>query len=160
MTIHRVHLADVRDTPWRNGGGRTRELLAWPGPHGEWLVRVSVAEIDADGPFSSFPGVERCFAVLDGAGVILSLPNGTARVTAHDDALCFAGEAQPHCRLIDGPTRDLNLMVRRRAGRASMQRTATPAGRWRGFFDGGTLHWTDHPGATLPAGPGWRLALG
>jgi environmental stress-induced protein Ves len=41
--------------PWKNGGGVTRELLAWPGG-GDWQVRISVAEIEADGPFSSFPG--------------------------------------------------------------------------------------------------------
>ena len=59
--------------PWRNGGGVTRELLAWP-DGGDWRVRVSVADIDADGPFSAFPGVERWFAVLEGAGVALRSP--------------------------------------------------------------------------------------
>ena len=41
-TLHRVHLADCPATPWRNGGGTTRQLLAWP--HGDdWRLRVDGA---------------------------------------------------------------------------------------------------------------------
>ena len=32
----------------------------------DWTLRISVADIDADGPFSPFPGITRWFAVLDG----------------------------------------------------------------------------------------------
>ena len=67
MTTPRiVALADVPPTAWKNGGGVTRELLAWP-PGDDWQVRISVAEITADGPFSSFPGVARWFSVLEAA---------------------------------------------------------------------------------------------
>ena len=35
------HVAPQR---WRHGGGRTRELLAWPSaPH--WMLRISLADI-------------------------------------------------------------------------------------------------------------------
>lgn len=156
-----VRLADRPLVPWRNGGGRTRELLAWPRA-GEWLVRVSVAEIEADGPFSPFPGIDRCFSVLEGAGVELMLPTGTVRLGPSDDAVFFAGEAAPGCRLIDGPTRDLNLMARRDAGRATMQRTppATSTAPWRAVFADGTLWWTDDPAEHLPLrGGAWWLTL-
>ena len=43
---------DVAPQPWANGGGTTRELLV--AEDGAW--RVSLAEIEQDGPFSSFPG--------------------------------------------------------------------------------------------------------
>lgn len=156
-----VCLADCPFVPWRNGGGRTRELLAWP--HAEaWLVRVSVAEIEADGPFSPFPGIDRCFAVLEGAGVELVLPTGPARLAPGDDALVFPGEAAPDCRLVDGPTRDLNLMARRDAGRLSMRRALPPstAARWRGLFADDTLWWTDDPAEPLPSHDGgWWLTL-
>ena len=72
--MNTVRLEDCPFVPWRNGGGRTRELLAWPTPE-SWSVRVSVAEIEADGPFSQLPGIDRCFAVLAGAGVVLTLPS-------------------------------------------------------------------------------------
>jgi hypothetical protein len=143
-----VRLADCPYVPWRNGGGRTRELLAWPSAQ-EWQVRVSVAEIEADGPFSAFPGIDRWFAVLDGAGVILTLPSGERIVRPGDRALAFSGAAAPGCRLIDGPTRDLNLMLRRGA-----------RGAWRGLFADGALWWSDDPREALPTQRGWRLTMG
>jgi environmental stress-induced protein Ves len=155
--MKRVRLADCADVPWRNGGGRTRELLAWPDAI-DWQVRVSVATIEADGPFSAYPGIDRCFAVLDGAGVLLALPEGEQRLGPGDDALCFAGEAAPMCRLLDGPTRDLNLMVRRGAATATMQRARLGPSRWRGLYADGTLWWSDDPQELLPDLPGWHLA--
>jgi uncharacterized protein len=122
MTLHLVRADAVEPQPWRNGGGLTRELLAWP-HRDDWALRLSVADIRADGPFSAFPGVDRWFAVLQGAGVTLRLPEGQRSVHGADaPPLAFRGEAAPHCDLLDGPTRDLNLMIRRDAGQGAMQR--------------------------------------
>lgn len=63
MSPHLVRVSDVAPQRWRNGGGVTRELLSRPAGN-SWQVRVSVADIDADGPFSPFPGVERWFSVV------------------------------------------------------------------------------------------------
>ncbi len=156
-----VSLSNCPFVPWRNGGGRTRELLAWP-TASDWLVRVSVAEIEADGPFSPFPGIDRCFAVLEGAGVELALPAGVAQLGPESDALAFAGEDAPGCRLLAGPTRDLNLMARRDAGRITMRRAPgrRAAARWRGLFAIDTLWWTDDPAEAWPShGGGWWLSL-
>jgi environmental stress-induced protein Ves len=111
-----VRLDDVAAQPWKNGGGATRELLAWPSA-ADWRVRVSVADIDRDGPFSAFPGVERWFAVLQGQGVDLDLGGATRRAVRGDAPLRFDGAAAQACRLVDGPTRDLNLMLRGARGR-------------------------------------------
>ena len=70
-----INLADVVPTPWKNGGGTTRELIAWPDAE-HWVWRMSVAEVAQSGPFSRFEGVQRWFAVLGGAGVALT-HNGT-----------------------------------------------------------------------------------
>jgi len=132
MSVHLVPLSVATPQPWRNGGGVTRELLAWPAPDGAlarqcaaapgdtWSVRVSVADITAEGPFSAFPGVERCFTVLEGAGVELTWPDRSICLRPGDAPLRFDGAAAPGCRLLEGPTRDLNLMVRTTAGRAGM----------------------------------------
>jgi environmental stress-induced protein Ves len=134
--LHVVRNTDVAPSPWRNGHGVTRELLAWP--PGEWIVRVSVAEIDADGPFSAFPGVERWFAVLDGEGVELAHDGGApVRLGTLDPIHRFRGDEATHCRLAGGRTREFNLMVRRDAATATV--TTLPAGHaatsdWAGCF--------------------------
>ncbi|MFM2067545.1 MAG: hypothetical protein RLZZ584_2454 [Pseudomonadota bacterium] len=110
---------DVAPQAWRNGLGLTRELLTWPAPAAssgadQWQLRLSVADIGADAPFSAFPGVRRWFVVLRGAGVTLRLGDAAEplRQTRADAPLAFDGALPVHCRLIDGPTRDLNLMLR------------------------------------------------
>ncbi len=154
MSLHRIRLADVRAEPWRNGGGTTRVLLAWP-EAAHWRLRVSVAEIASEGPFSPFPGVERWFAVIAGAGVRLALPDGPAVLQAGDAPRRFDGEAAPGCTLLDGPTQDLNLMARRDAGQPGMA-LAHPGGElgagcaWRGLYtaDAATLE-TGGPGGVV-----------
>lgn len=140
--IHVVELASVAPQPWRNGGGVTRELLAWPpGSGADWQLRVSVAEIEGDGPFSDFPQVERWFTVLEGAGVVLAFPGREHRLTPGTRPLVFDGAHAPGCRLVDGPTRDLNLMARTAAGRPQMSPLGEasavdgrPPARWRGVY--------------------------
>jgi uncharacterized protein len=119
--IEVIELARVPGRPWRNGGGITHELLAWP--HGAgWQMRISVAEIAQDGPFSAFPGVERWFAVLQGAGVMLRFAQRREMLTADSAPLQFDGAAAPGCELLGGDTLDLNLMVRHDAGRGRLER--------------------------------------
>jgi len=116
-----VALDDTAPQPWRNGGGVTRELLAWPDA-ASWRVRLSVADVRAAGPFSAFPGIERWFAVLEGEGVALRVAGRGHRLTAADAPLCFDGAAAVDCALLVGPTRDFNLMAA--PGTARMQRVA------------------------------------
>lgn len=140
--LHVVRVDEVEPQPWRNGGGVTRELLAWPlGSGADWQLRVSVAEIERDGPFSPFPGVQRCFAVLEGAGVVLSFPESAHRLVPASPPLAFDGGLAPGCRLVGGPTRDLNLMARTASGRPRMSPVGEPPeadpgrpARWRGLY--------------------------
>jgi uncharacterized protein len=115
MTVTIVHAPTIAPQPWRNGGGQTRELLTWP-PGTDWLVRISRADIESDGPFSAFPGVERWFAVLEGHGVALQFADKERILKSGDAPLVFDGTAAPGCRLLNGPTQDLNLMIRRGSG--------------------------------------------
>ena len=146
-----------------------------------------MADIGADGPFSAFPGIERWFAVLTGAGVALSFAEGERPVLVGDAPLRFDGGAAPGCRLLGGPTRDLNLMAP--GGRGHMQPVAAGAawdepyalrgfftavaGRWSGSgetreLEMHTLLWDDSPAPAAwrfepgcaTAGPcGWWLGL-
>jgi uncharacterized protein len=125
-TLHTLRVDDVPPQPWRNGGGQTRELLTWPPGQTDWQLRISVADIAADGPFSAFPGVQRWFVVLQGGGVQLGAGPARRRLTPDSPPFEFAGEDAPACTLLDGPTRDLNLMLRREAGRAALRPAAEP----------------------------------
>ena len=166
-----IVLADaIPPQPWRNGGGATRELLVWP-QGTDWRLRISLADIDRDGPFSAFPGVMRHFAVLEGPGVQLQLADQTLALTPASPPLGFDGVLAPDCRLIDGPTRDLNLMLRGLGEghlggmwRAEDGEASAPAGAWRAFFCGGAAtlefaqggqRWTLAPRSLL-----WGLAPG
>ncbi len=143
--IHVVNADAVTAQPWRNGGGQTRELLAWPDV-GRWQVRISRADIADNGPFSSFPQVQRWFAVLEGNGVHLHLPQGVQTLRVGDSPLHFDGAAAPHCELIDGPTRDLNLMARQGHGTVACAQAGEP---WSARFALRALYtsvagaWTD-----------------
>ena len=104
-------LADAPATPWRNGGGVTRELLSGP-TSTDWRWRLSVADVAANGPFSRFEKTQRWFAVLEGAGVVLRFAQATHRLDAHSEVLAFEGEWPCDCDLIEGATLDFNLMTR------------------------------------------------
>jgi len=121
-----IRLADVAPQPWRNGHGSMRELLV-RGAEGGPGLRISVADIGRDCPFSTYPGLDRWFAVIEGAGVVLHFADGPRRVTSDDPPLQFGGADAPACTLVDGPTRALNLMLRGVAGRLAR---AADGGDW------------------------------
>jgi uncharacterized protein len=114
MTLHVVPLKDIGPQRWRNGGGVTYPLLCWPGVD-DWTVRVSVADIEQEGPFSEFHNVERYIAALTGNGILLGEPIN-ARLQPGSPPLAWPGHVAPECKLIDGPTRDLNVMFDIRYG--------------------------------------------
>jgi len=139
MTLAIVHAPTIAPQPWRNGGGQTRELLTWPlGP--DWQVRISRADIESDGPFSAFPGVERWFTVLEGAGVALQFAEKERILKSGDAPLVFDGAAAPGCRLLHGPTQDLNLMIRQGSGVMQPVQTQTA---WSGSFTARGLYTLD-----------------
>lgn len=108
----RVDASSAAPVAWKNGGGVTRELLRLPAGGDDWTLRISIADIDADGPFSPFAGVTRWFAVVEGAGVRLRFADRTLNVRQGESPLRFDGADAPGCTLLAGPTRDLNVMVR------------------------------------------------
>ncbi|WP_232464781.1 HutD/Ves family protein [Bordetella genomosp. 8] len=118
-------LADVPAQPWKNGGGLTREIVCWPPGAGmeDFLWRISVARIDAGGPFSSFAGVDRIITLLSGAGVVL---RGGFKAGEHDlttplAPFAFPGDVAVDCTLQGGASEDFNVMSRRGTVQADVQ---------------------------------------
>ncbi|EJL30326.1 hypothetical protein PMI01_03186 [Caulobacter sp. AP07] len=119
-----LRAADRIATPWKNGGGVTREVAAFPPGAGmdDFGWRISLADVAADGPFSAFSGVDRVLTVIAGAGLVLDVEGEAVTLDAAAPPLAFAGEAKVAARLTGGPIRDLNLMVRRGGWRAQARR--------------------------------------
>lgn len=123
-------------TPWKNGGGVTRQIASFPpgSDIGSFDWRLSTAEVAQDGPFSRFEGIDRRLYILDGAGLELRFADGTRhlRKGAHAD---FAGEAEVFGALVEGPVSDFNIMVRRervrmRAEQITIEGPLTVDHRW------------------------------
>lgn len=150
-----IHADRIAPTAWKNGGGSTRTLLALPAGD-DWQLRISMADVARDGPFSPYPGVERWLALVDGQGMALEFEHQAVTLRPGDPPLLFDGAAAPHGRLLDGATRDLNLM--HRGGQAAM-RQALPGSPWRarqrccGLFALAAGRWSCADGrqAALPA---------
>lgn len=115
MSATRFALADIAPTPWKNGGGATREIACWPPGSAldgfDW--RISVATIAAAGPFSTFDGIDRNIALLTGDGVLLRGAHGTHRLDQPLAPFAFAGESPMHATLLGGASEDFNVMTRR-----------------------------------------------
>lgn len=154
--------------PWRNGGGSSRVIAVDPvDAVGEqpFRWRVSIATIERDGPFSSYPGVDRTLWLLRGKGLTLDLQIKEIVLDTPLAAAAFSGDDQVTARLLDGPTEDLNVMSdRQRVQATSVMLSMHRAGEWhRNFAYPGedliyvvagspTLHMLGRPDQQLRAG--------
>lgn len=98
---------------WKNGAGWTRQIVRMP-DNEEWDWRLSIAEIEQDAPFSTFPGIDRELLLLRGNGLRLNFADGEVReLQPPHQRIRFSGERPVTGELLDGPTHDFNLMWRR-----------------------------------------------
>lgn len=99
--------------PWKNGGGVTHELASEKDELGI-LWRLSIAEVNQDGPFSVFPDIDRVIVLLEGDGFKLTSDEGLNQVMDRPyEPFCFPGEQKIQCTLLGGAVRDFNVMTRR-----------------------------------------------
>jgi environmental stress-induced protein Ves len=117
----RLGASDYKRVRWKNDGGWTTEIARDPAGDGDFRWRISIADIESDGPFSAFPGISRDLVLLAGNGIELDIDGApTLRLTERFQRVHFDGEANVDCRLVAGPTRDFNVMARRDAVRAEV----------------------------------------
>jgi uncharacterized protein len=110
-----IRFADLVATPWKNGGGVTREVAAYPEGAGfdAFGWRVSIADVAGDGPFSTFENVDRTLVLIDGTGLELTIDGTKSTLDSPGDRVSFAGEAAVSSHLGHGKIRDFNVMTRR-----------------------------------------------
>ena len=119
-----ISFDDLIATPWKNGGGVTRELACFPAGAGldDFLWRISIAEVNRSGPFSIFPGVDRVITLFEGDGMQLSFADGEQHaLTTPLLPYRFRGERSVNAQLAGTASQDFNLMLRRDAVDGSLQ---------------------------------------
>lgn len=124
ISLQRFARDQLPVTPWKNGGGSTREIACWPPGAGmnDFGWRISIATIAAPGPFSVFAGIDRRIMLLDGDGVRLHSP-GTIdhRLDTPGQPFAFSGDLPINCTLLGGESSDFNVMARRGQWQADVQ---------------------------------------
>ena len=146
---------EYRRVRWRNQLGWTREIVKVPDGD-DWGWRLSIAEIERDAAFSSFPGIDRELVLLSGNGLCLRFDDGEVReLQPPHDKLRFAGERGVVGELIDGPTHDFNLMWRRERVHAQLWHRplvgpmvifAEPVTTWAVYLIAGQARFADDSG--------------
>lgn len=111
-----IREGEYRRMRWKNGLGETAEIAIAPEGAAlegfEW--RVSMARVEAAGPFSAFPGIDRTLTVLDGAGIRLAVDGQPlAELTPESAPFSFPGDSAAAATLLGGAVTDLNVMTRR-----------------------------------------------
>lgn len=175
-----IHLYDsnrLRVTPWRNGGGETREIISYPPGSPDFDWRISIATIAADSEFSSFPGIDRIITLLSGDVVLYRHGILYQRLALHQP-FAFAGEEPIAARLCGQTSTDFNLMARRSAYHPAAGITTARfapasavagvvyvlAGQWQHqqtlLSAGQGAWWEHHGGAFIPLSADARLLWG
>jgi environmental stress-induced protein Ves len=112
MPLQIIRKSSFTSVPWKNGGGITHEAVRVPEGGEPFRWRVSIAHIEASGPFSDFSGYLRTMVLLRGTGVTLKFNAGASReLRSVGELVEFDGAGQTYCELLDGPCVDLNLMA-------------------------------------------------
>jgi uncharacterized protein len=121
--------SDYRVMPWKNGLGVTTELVVEPPGAAldafDW--RLSIAELRASGPFSTFAGYDRSIVQLDGPP--MTLTHG-AHTPVRLEVLrphAFSGDDITVCE-VGGVAHDFNLVVRRAFALGTVTAHALEAG--------------------------------
>jgi environmental stress-induced protein Ves len=123
--IRILRAADRVATPWKNGGGVTREVAVWPPGSDlnafDW--RISIAEVRDEGPFSLFENIDRTLTILEGR-MALAFTDRTVELDAHNAPLAFPGDVPCFGTPLGGPVTDLNVMTKRGRCAAHVNRIA------------------------------------
>jgi environmental stress-induced protein Ves len=148
-----ISRSSYRRSTWKNGLGYTDEIAIHPPGsdlrRGDFLWRLSSAQIAQASPFSVFPHHDRILVILSGAGVRLfhrfdeQDPEEERVELPTMNAYEFPGDIQSRCELIDGTVTDFSIFIRKAEAEAMVDTIQlrsdepypwTPNGRWNFIF--------------------------
>ncbi|NNJ76619.1 MAG: HutD family protein [Anderseniella sp.] len=114
MSVNLLRHDTYNRKPWNNGGGMTQDVWLWPeaASQDSFDIRLSLASIDTDGPFSSFPGIDRTITLVGGAPFVLEFGDSHAQRMEFLQPLRFDSVQTPSSRLIEGAASAFNVMTR------------------------------------------------
>ncbi|WP_407277614.1 HutD family protein [Aromatoleum evansii] len=113
--VLRFELSAVSTEPWRNGRGITRVLASGSFSRNleQWDYRLSLADISASGPFSTFKGIERSSLLLEGSSLLLTDGEERQLRAGPMEVIRYNGEWPLNAVIGSSPTRCLNVMTRK-----------------------------------------------
>jgi uncharacterized protein len=114
---------DYRVMPWKNGQGATREIAVHPegASLDNFMWRVSLAQVNAPGPFSLFRDCDRILCVVRGGPLYLSVAKAQPVRLEIDTPFYFAADVETEATALEDGVLDFNVMVRRGHYRASIE---------------------------------------
>ena len=94
MKARVIRNEDLVRVPWKNGGGTTAEVAAFPEGSGfnTFGWRISMADVASDGPFSVFPEIDRTLIVVEGEGIELDVEGIAYPLDKTSPKLSFSGD--------------------------------------------------------------------
>ena len=115
---------DYREMPWKNGKGATREIATHPegASLDGFLWRISMAQVNAPGPFSVFHDCDRILCVVRGGPLHLSIAGAEpVRLGMDSPPFHFAADVAAEVTALEEQVLDFNVMVRRNDYGASVE---------------------------------------
>jgi environmental stress-induced protein Ves len=103
-----IPASSYKRTTWKNGGGTTYEIARDLDVE-DFGWRISIAEVNSDGPFSLFTGYQRCLTVTSGSGMVLRGLSNSIDAKLHQPVWFSGSETITGC-LVDGPCLDFNVI--------------------------------------------------
>jgi len=127
--VRKITRDDHTVMPWKNGGGTTRQIATGgdDAGSGDWGWRVSIANVERDGAYSEFPGIDRLTTVVIGHGTDLIHPDGSSIALNPLQPTLIPSDVALWGMLRDEPIVNLNVMTRQGCYTASVEIVDGPA---------------------------------
>lgn len=113
MNITIIDKREYKSVLWKNGKGKTTELIAAYHPSTDKFIwRVSIAGVVNEGEFSDFTGYDRHLLLLEGCGMTLDHGNNIFSFLKNRyDTAHFSGCLKTTASLVNGSIKDFNIMT-------------------------------------------------